>query len=1051
MSTARVPFGAALAAATLWILVLALARTGALAGTTGNVTGTVLDAQGKAPLAGVQIDIVAPSGRYRATTSAKGFFAITGVSPDTYTLSFTLAGYEPASVSGITVFADQTQTLTQLLTKELKTVGRVTARSPGGAFQPSQATNAYTVTANQIQTILGKDFNQSETSLIVALPGASLDSSGYPVLRGGRENEEGFQFEGIDYTDAFTSQFINSLAINGAAQLQLIPGSGDASNGNTGTGIINIIAKRGSYPGFGDFDLEAQAYPYLHQLGIDFGIAAPSGRISEFISFIGQRSDSIYGAPNTDAARNVVFFAGNGQQSNDLVNNLVYKFGPGLNQSLQFFYQNQQFNFPSNYGGIGTLTFKTASPEVTGLANALGFTTHDFQSIVGLDPYQQSPTQMLTRYDTYYQPNDTFKLQYADNLDSSTFLTTKYYQANSVVTFDFPYDGDGNFGFPDYVTQQGGQRVGFALDGTKQLGSKHLLQLGGKYEFLHPVFNELDPIDNFYINAGFGNGESAYDFLPLSAASCSPSSSFSSFTPNCGYLYRYFPNGPPRIPPLLETTATNRNDSALYVQDTFTPNDRLKLNVGLRADQADYRIAAANSGLYLPNATGPGGQPIVNIDPQAKDPIVFEPHLNAAYELGRNDALRFSYGRTVEFAPLGDIDYYGPPSIYNAFANIPSYDNTLGEFNPANPKATAAQWCGVLGNLRCSSYAQQLYWNMQNNFLGVPLQPARPETFNNFDFSYSHQFAHGISAKVTPFYRRGYDALALAASIKTNAAGQPILNPNGTPVTNPPVTTNLGINRTTGAEFLLTKDAEFGLSGSLSATYINEFSNVIPLSSSEDFFPFIPPQSLALGNVYRVGFISPFQATLALQYKTHGGWRINPVISFNKGYPISAGLTTPVYVNGVAINVPNTNLTSPNGSPGAPGYVDPLDPGSYLHPNIVATRGTPETSSAGGILSNARAFTNLTIEYTPPRTKSTFGVAITNLFDQLYSTPTYNGQYEPVATGIAGPFSGYSANTLLYPRIGYANFPASAFGGLPYNIFPNNTPIAVLFYYQQKL
>jgi hypothetical protein len=259
------------------------------------------------------------------------------------------------------------------------------------------------------------------------------------------------------------------------------------------------------------------------------------------------------------------------------------------------------------------------------------------------------------------------------------------------------------------------------------------------------------------------------------------------------------------------------------------------------------------------------------------------------------------------------------------------------------------------------------------------------------------------------------------------------------------------MGRTTGVEFLLTKEVEYGLSGSLSATYINEFSNVIPLSSSEDFFPFIPPQSLALGNVYRVGFISPFQATLAAQYKTRGGWRINPVISYNKGYPISAGLITPVYVNGVAINVPNTNLSSPNGSPGAPGYVDPLNPGTYLPPNIVATRGTPETASAGGVLSNARTLTNLTIEYTVPKTHSTFGMNITNLFNQLYSEPAYNSQYEPVATGIAGPFSGYTPNALQYPRIGYANWPGYAFGAQPYNIFPNNTPIAVLFYFQQKL
>ena len=61
----------------------------------------------------------------------------------------------------------------------------------------------------------------------------------------------------------------------------------------------------------------------------------------------------------------------------------------------------------------------------------------------------------------------------------------------------------------------------------------------------------------------------------------------------------------------------------------------------------------------------------------------------------------------------------------------------------------------------------------------------------------------------------------------------------------------------------MTKDATTGLSGQFTATYINEYSNVIPLSASEDFFPSIPPASLLLGNLYRVGFLSPFQTTVS--------------------------------------------------------------------------------------------------------------------------------------------------------------------------------------------
>ena len=83
-----------------------------------------------------------------------------------------------------------------------------------------------------------------------AVPGASLDSSGYPTIRGGRENEQGFQFEGIPYTDAFTNQFVVTLATPafGLLSVQLTPGAGSAAFGNNGTGSLNLISRKGSYP-----------------------------------------------------------------------------------------------------------------------------------------------------------------------------------------------------------------------------------------------------------------------------------------------------------------------------------------------------------------------------------------------------------------------------------------------------------------------------------------------------------------------------------------------------------------------------------------------------------------------------------------------------------------------------------------------------------------------------------------------------------------------------------------------------------------------------------
>jgi len=291
----------------------------------------------------------------------------------------------------------------------------------------------------------------------------------------------------------------------------------------------------------------------------------------------------------------------------------------------------------------------------------------------------------------------------------------------------------------------------------------------------------------------------------------------------------------------------------------------------------------------------------------------------------------------------------------------------------------------------------------------------------------------------------------------TDKSGNPLTTSQGTLILSPPVTTNLGIERTTGVEFLITRDIAYGLSGQISATYINELSNVIPLSGNEDFFPSIPPASLALGNIYRVGFLSPFTAVAALQYKTRGGLRINPVISYNHGYPIGNGLISAVYLNNVPTNVPSTNAsavggftTTANGA-SAMQYVDPLNPGRITSPNVAATRGGALTSSAGGALTAARFGTNLGIDFSPPGTKNTFGVFFSNLFSQVYGQPSVNPRWQPVATGLGGLKTGSSTSAAAFPNEGFINYARDRFGFDPFIVSPNGTPMTVQLYYQLTL
>ncbi len=1049
------------------------------AGTTGSLSGTITAGDTKAPLVGARITAVAPTGRYTTRTDQRGFFSFTGVTPDTYTVSVEASGYDTSVISGITVSADQQQTVTQALAKSLTRIGgtRTSQRSQGTAFQPAQTTDTYTITSNQIDTVLGKKFNTDEASLLASLPGVTFDSSGYPTLRGGRVTEEGFQFEGIDYTDAFLSQFVNTLALAGTGSLQLTPGAGDASSGNTGTGIINLIAKRGTYPAFGSLDLEAGGNGFSHQLGFEFGTATPNGRFSNYMTFIGQRSSPQYGYSGVPTREQADFFGGRSAQVNDnFVDNFVYRFGRDNSQSLQLFYQAQNNEFYFNKGGLGSLYYKTNDPYT--LFNlgpgVLGLTQDEIQSVASLEPGQTSLFQRAPSAAPFdSQPNATYKLQYTNNLNSSTFLSAKVYKVNAVSDFTSQF-GSNSFYFDAVRSQQGGLRTGTQLQLTKQLSSKHLVEGGGKYEFLTPVFDYPDTITGL---AAVDFNAQILDFLNPNTGSCGGPSG------PCGYLGQYFPGafngtivnpvtgvvtpaGVP-VPEYLQQAGLHRQDFALYVQDTWSPNDNLKVNYGVRMDGVNYRypgydaggynVPGGYSGMFLPTSTGvftsgpnaglpDPSQDRFDYDKQASQPRVLEPKIGFSLRMGRNDAIRASYARSVQFVPIGFVDTDLSRTPFIPFLGIPNGGAT------ANAAGQLVN-CGPTGDRLCRNYADSLYWNYQNNFGGIPFQPVKPETFSNWEFSYEHAFKNNLAVKLTPFYRRGYDALVQTASQKiVNGVLQ--FDATGAPIFNPSVSTSLGINRTTGVEFYVTKDAEYGFSGSLSATYINEFTNVPPTQGNEDFLPTIPAASLELGNQYRVGYLSPFQFTLAPSYRFHNGIKITPNIQYNMGYPIGSGQITQVLYNGKAYNVSNTNLTNSaqlGGPQGAGCYVDPQNPGSIFAPNVSACRGTPDGPSAGSVLSNQNIIANVALEFTPPKHgkyTNTIGIKVDNIFGDVYGIPAINALYQPAAQGYGGPRTGISANPGRFPGNGFTIPTFAAYSFSPYTNYPNNVGRTFRVYYQ---
>ena len=1049
-----------------------------LASTVGTLSGRVIDQARHSPVAGVTVTAVSPSGRYSAKTNGAGFYSITGVSAGTYTVSFQIGGYEPQTVADVNIFADQVATVNAAMAKSLKTIALVRTRNPGGAFQPNSPFDTYTVNSTQINNINGNPFNLSEGYLLRALPEVTYSIGQAPSIRGGRTDMVDYEFEGIPYTDPYLNKYINDLMFPGFGiqSVELIPGVQDASFGDSGDGSVNVIARQGQYPGSLEIGGVAGGPGFFHGINAGYGVAAPNGRWSEYASFTGQDSAPRYGGPYWTLGAGEIGISGGIAYTADreFTNNFVYNFGRNNEFGVQYFVDTSYHRAAGGYGQdwqsecYATSIDPTCNGAVSYFTAATGFSTGQYQELLGFQPGQTSAQALLGQdgrppYQEFYNGTGS-KLQFNWHLNSSTYAFINYYNALGVNIADQVCCGPAESIYRD----QGGWTNGVNLGITKQLSEKHLLKLGGDYVRLVP-HNEGDfNTDQFFNIAPFGDvGWEIYDFLPPSDPNCPLGPG------GCGHIYQYFPNASLiTVPNGGAAAVLTSNGGGGYINDSWSPNARLRVEGGVRVDSMAYNLPPqgvltdcttryAPVAVQTPNPTtgllngkpvGPGNCPQMLFNPitsAQSNPNITQPRIALAYQMGSNDAVRAGFGRSVRFIHGQEMDYTAPPDYGSEFAGIPAWYNPAvwnsSLFNGCkgvpNCQAPAAYQgaayektpveCGYVAfnaAVPCVSYQEQLYWAEINDDFAFPITPLKPVTANNYDFSYEHQFAGGWGIRISPWSRRTYDLDVLQELPNENLLGQLVVNAVGqVSYRSSQLITNNGLEEAHGIGFYLTKSSLSGFSGQLALESQDVEQNVFP-TQSDEYHGYISPITAAFPmQTYRVPYVSPFTGSLAFAYTTKSGWRFQTTLFYDVGYPYGNGLYAPYQAgsNPPAI-LPRTNV---NG--GLTQFIDPSNPGSFYHPNIVATLGTPESTFPYGLLTHSDLNQAITIEKRMGAT--TIGFSIQNLYNEAYPGPTYsqqtfgnNGPYgltsgsplytfpsffinptwQPVATGVGGPLTG---------------------------------------------
>jgi outer membrane receptor protein involved in Fe transport len=218
---------------TLLAVVTVVVPLGAIAGTTGKVTGRVADARGN-PLAAVNVILIGV--RLGAVTDDTGTYVILNVPPGTYSLKASLIGHVVVTVTGVVVSADRTTRHDLMLREEAVGLEEVvvTARRP--VVESDLTSTRYTVRSEEIEKLPVQELQE-----VVNLQAGVVDGH----IRGGRIGEVQYQVDGVSINNAYDNSAGLKIDRSLIEEVQVISGTFDAEYGQALSGVVNAVLKTG--------------------------------------------------------------------------------------------------------------------------------------------------------------------------------------------------------------------------------------------------------------------------------------------------------------------------------------------------------------------------------------------------------------------------------------------------------------------------------------------------------------------------------------------------------------------------------------------------------------------------------------------------------------------------------------------------------------------------------------------------------------------------------------------------------------------------------------
>ena len=223
----------------LILTLLIVPSTLLLGGTTGKITGKVIDAKTKEPLPFVNIVILKTN--YGAATDVDGNYVILNIPPGKYSIKAQSVGYQPVIMEDISVSIDLTSTVDFQLNESAIELEAVVVEGKQDVIKKDVTSSQSLISSDQIAALPVSELND----VLQLQPGVTRDADGQFHIRGGRTNEIAYWVNGVSITDAYDNSRGIQIDNNSVQELQVISGTFNAEYGNAMSGIVNTVTKEG--------------------------------------------------------------------------------------------------------------------------------------------------------------------------------------------------------------------------------------------------------------------------------------------------------------------------------------------------------------------------------------------------------------------------------------------------------------------------------------------------------------------------------------------------------------------------------------------------------------------------------------------------------------------------------------------------------------------------------------------------------------------------------------------------------------------------------------